>query len=249
MPVNLPFTVTLVSGKAWARSAALRAIFSLSIILSLGARAILAADLVTSPREDRFQAGEALLIDVTLDTAGFINGGYAIDSAGYADLPVVGRVNVHGKSPEDVESFLSAKLSNYLRDININVTPCIRLTLLGNFRNQGQHYVSPGATVWEAILQAGGMADERKLDELHVLRGKGRMDIDVLGEYSRGKTLAAAGIRSGDIIVLPVSRPDEGFWFYFRETLSATAQVATIASTVLTVYITYQLLDLQRDQN
>lgn len=204
--------------------------------------------LPTAPRSDRFKAGEALTLFGATDTAGFINGGYPIDSLGYVDLPIVKRVHVDGRTQDELEVFLAEKLANYLRDLHIKATPAIRLTLLGNFRNQGLHYVDPKSTLFEAFRLAGGMADERNLDEIEVLRGNGPIGINVWESYSRGSTLLAAGFRSGDILALPVTRPDEGFWFYFRESLSATAQIATIASTVLTVYITYQLLDLQRNQ-
>jgi protein involved in polysaccharide export with SLBB domain len=219
-----------------------------ALLLLAAPAALLAAGLPTAPRSERFKAGEALILTSATDTGSFLDGGYPIDSAGYADLPILKRVQVHGRTQDELENFLSEKLSNHLRDVHLKAAPAIRLTLLGNFERQGLHYVDPKATLWEAVLQAGGMADERKLDEIHVRRGAGNVDIDVWEQYSRGATVAAAGFRSGDVIVLPVSRPDEGFWFYFRESLSATAQIATIASTVLTVYITYQLLDLQRNQ-
>lgn len=221
----------------------------LALLLFGAPAAILATAMPTAPRSERFKAGEALTLSSATDTGSFLDGGYPIDSAGYVDLPIVKRVQVHGRTQDELEAFLSEKLSIHLRDVHLKAAPAIRLTLLGNFERQGLHYVDPKATLWEAMRQAGGMADERKLDEIRVRRGSGTVDIDVWEQYSRGATVAAAGFRSGDVIVLPVARPDEGFWFYFRETLSATAQIATIASTVLTVYITYQLLDLQRDQN
>jgi hypothetical protein len=49
--------------------------------------------------------------------------------------------------------------------------------------------------------------------------------------------LLASGIRSGDIFVIPVPRDNTGFWYYFRESITLTAQVAAIISTVLTAYL------------
>jgi protein involved in polysaccharide export with SLBB domain len=203
--------------------------------------------IATAPSDERFVPGEALHLDVSLDSAAFLNGGYAIDSAGYASVPVLGRIQVGGKSQGEVEEFLGQKLSNYLRDTHIRATPAIRLTLLGHFVRQGQYYVSPKATLWEAVRAAGGIAGERNLDKITVQRGEETIAISFLNEYSAGKTLLAAGIRSGDIFVIPVPRDNTGAWYWFRESLGATAQIATIASTLLTAYITYLLLEDNRN--
>lgn len=156
----------------------------------------------TAPSGEHFIAGEALLVDVPLDSTSFLTGGYAIDSAGYADLPVVGRLHVAGKTRDDLEAYLGQKLANYLKDTHIRAVPCIRLTLLGHWTRQGQYYVSPKSTVWEAVGLAGGIGGERNLDKLVVMRGELVLAIRLLDEYSSGRTLKAAGIRSGDIFMI-----------------------------------------------
>jgi protein involved in polysaccharide export with SLBB domain len=225
-------------------AAASRGLLLLALLVSaaLGAE----GSVSTAPSGQVFVAGEALHVDVPLDSAAFITGGYAIDSAGYTELPVVGRLHVAGKTRDDLETYLGQKLSNYLKDTHIRAVPCIRLTLLGHWTRQGQFYVSPGATVWEAVRMAGGIGGERNLDKLVVLRGDQTLPIRLLEEYSAGRTLRGAGIRSGDIFMIPVPRDNSGFWYWFTQGLTATAQIATIASTVLTSYITY-LLITERD--
>ncbi len=207
------------------------------------------ATLVTAPSDDRFVPGEAIRLEVPLDTGSFLNGGYPIDSAGFAEVPVIGRVLVGGRTRGEVEEFLGQKLSNHLRDTHIHATPAIRLTLLGHFVRQGQYYVSPKTTLWEAVYEAGGIAGERNLDKITVQRGERTLDINFLDEYSAARTLQGAGIRSGDICIIPVPRDNAGTWYWVRESLGAVAQVATIASTVLTVYITYLLLEESRENN
>lgn len=214
-----------------------------AVLLSLAFAFPSSAGLLIAPRSDKFKAGEALTIQAATDTGWFMNGGYPIDSAGFVDLPILKRVHVDGRTQDELETLLAEKLANYIRDPHIKAAPAIRLSLLGNFTRQGLHYVDPKSTLWEAVHTAGGMADERLLPRLHVLRGEKPLEVDVLDAYSKGLTLGAAGIRSGDIIVLPVSRPDEGFWFYFRESLTALSSLATIATAVLTLYITYQVTD------
>lgn len=218
---------------------------SLGTALLAGALSVAAQGLPTAPSDERFVAGEALDVRVPLDSAAFLNGGYAIDSAGFAELPVVGRIEVAGRTRASVEEFLGQKFSNYLKDTHIQVVPAIRLTLLGFWTRQGQYYVSPKATVWDAVYKAGGMAGEVTLDQIVVRRGESEIEVSFLDEYSRGRTLAAAGVRSGDIFVMPVPRENAGAWYWLREGLAATATVATIITSFLTVYITYTLLDDQ----
>lgn len=213
------------------------------LAFSAGYAAGTAQTLATAPSDERFVAGEALAIDIPMDTSAFLIGGYPIDSAGYAELPILGRIEVGGKQRGMVEEFVGQKLSNYLKDTHIQITPAIRLTLLGHWGRQGQYYVSSRTTVWEAVYRAGGIGGERNLDKIKVMRGEGELPISLLSEYSKGTTLAAAGIRSGDIFVMPVPRDNTGAWYWFRETLGATAEIATVASTLLTAYITYLLIE------
>jgi protein involved in polysaccharide export with SLBB domain len=198
-----------------------------------------AASLVTSSHDEIFVAGEALTIDVALDTAAFLSGGYPIDSAGFVDLPVLGKFQVGGRPRDDVEAYLGQKFANYLRDTHIKVVPAVRLTLLGFWLRQGMYYVNPKSTVWEAVYISGGIAGERTIDKIEVMRGTKVTTISFLDEYSRGTTVAAAGIRSGDIIVVPVPRDNAGFWYWFRETITLTAQVATILTSAMSAYIIY----------
>ena len=204
-----------------------------------------AAGLPTMPREETFSAGGALTIEVPLDTAGIIKGGYPIDSAGYADLPVVGRVLVDGKTQNDVETYLAERLANYLKDTHIKVAPAFRITMLGHWEKQGQYYVPPNTTVWETARLAGGIAGERTLDDIEVMRGESVTPIRFLDVYSKGSTLANAGFKSGDIIVVPVPRDNTGTWYWIKESLGVTAQLAGVLTGVASVYITYQVFKNQ----
>lgn len=234
------------NAKRWGRFSLLG--FGLVLTLTLSqavAQGAATASLPTSLHNGVFGKGEALLLKATVDTASLLNGGYSIDSNGYADLPIVGRVEIVGHSREEVENYLSAKLANYLRDTHIKVEPAIRLTLLGSWERPGQYYVSPNATLFDAIWPSGGIAGERTLDQIRVQRGESTTGISFLTAYSSGVSLAQAGIRSGDLIVIPIPRDNTGFWYWFTQSLTATAQVAAIVSAVLSTYITYQLIDSQ----
>jgi protein involved in polysaccharide export with SLBB domain len=195
--------------------------------------------------EEVFVAGEALTLDVALDTSAFLAGGYPIDSAGYAEFPVVGKIFVAGRSREDLEAYLGQKFANYLKDTHIKAVPAIRLTLIGYWVRQGMYYVNPNSTVWDAVYISGGIAGERTLDKIDVMRGSSVTTIAFLDEYSKGATLKQSGIRSGDIIVVPVPRDNVGFWYWFRETITLTAQIAAVLTSAMSAYIIYLNLENQ----
>ena|GEM_PF-1613847 len=198
---------------------------------------------------DVFRANEGMILRIPLDTGSVLNGAYPIDSAGYVRLPILGRMFIHGKTEAEVQTHLGQKLSSYLKDINIIAAPAIRLTLIGHWQKPGMLYVEAGASVWETCRLVGGPAGEQNLEKWKVMRGTSTLDVSLLDEFSRGSTLRKAGIRSGDIFVIPVPNPQSGFWYWFRESLSVTAQIAGIVGTTLTVYITYLILERDSDLN
>jgi protein involved in polysaccharide export with SLBB domain len=202
------------------------------------------ADILTpsDTTQERFRVGQALSISVPLDTGSILKGGYAIDSSGFVELPVMGRIYVADKTRGEVEAYLAEKMANYLKDTHIVVIPCMRITMLGFWIRQGQYYVSPNMTVYEAVYKAGGIGGDRNLDKITVQRGSTKLDIPFLDAYSREMTLARAGIRSGDIVVIPIPRDNTGFWYWFNQSLSTTAQLASIAGGLLSIYLTYTLI-------
>jgi polysaccharide biosynthesis/export protein len=215
--------------------------FSLALVFGISMAGYLhAAPLPLGLHDEVFKAGEALLLDAPMDTAGFLNAGYAIDKDGFTDLPILGKIEVGGHTREEVEAFLGEKLANYLRDTHIMAKPAYRITLLGHWMRPGQYYVSPNATLFEAVQPAGGIAGERTLDAIRVQRGDTNTSISFLNAYSQGISLEKSGIHSGDLVVIPVPRDNTGFWYWFQQSLSTTAQIATITSSII---VTYLLID------
>ncbi len=214
-------------------------IISTTAPMSLGSELDSNATTVETRTTGVFQANEAMIIKVPLDTTSVLNGAFSIDSAGYANLPIIGRMYVNGKTTETVETYLGQKMASYLRDTHIMATPVIRLTLLGLWQKPGMLYVGSEASVWDACRLAGGPGSEVNLFKWRVMRGKQVLSISLLDEFSRGTSLRRAGVRSGDIFVIPIPNPQAGFWYWFRESLTITAQVAAITTTGLTAYLTY----------
>ncbi len=200
---------------------------------------------VADDLEPVFKAGETMAVQVPLDTASVLNGYYTVDSMGFVNLPVMGRVYIHNRGVQEIQSMISQKMSSYMRDTHVTVSPVIRLAILGSWKKPGMYYVNPEASVWDACMAAGSPVYERKIYKWKVMRGTAELPIVLADEFSRGTSLRNAGIRSGDIFVIPVPDPNAGFWYWFKESLTATAQVASVAATALTAYLTYRVLEHQ----
>ncbi len=214
-----------------------------------------AQDLEQGARSQRFKAGEAIIIRVPLDTTSIFNDGYPIDAAGYAEIPVVGKIKVDGRRRQDVEEYLGQRLAQYLRDVHITALPAARLTLLGYWQRPGMVYVDANATLWDIVYGARpqvndashgrGPAGEDNILKLKAMRGKETLDLDILESLSAGATFADAGLKSGDMLVIPNPEGHHA-WYWIRESLVATAQLATIITAIATVYITYQIYENQQ---
>jgi len=216
-----------------------------AVCLFLATAALAAADKNPSQR-DVFRAGDGIMITVPLDTDAVINGTFPIDSAGYADLPVMGRVYVNNKSVKLIEDFVSKEMAQYLRDPHLSVRPAYRLTFLGNWQRPGMHWVDAEASVWEAAKVVGGPVNAIDLDDWYIMRGYHDVSSDILADFARGSSLREAGVRSGDIFVIPIPDPTVGFWPRFKEVLTVTAQLAGTAAALATVYVTYLIYESTR---
>ena len=192
------------------------------------------------PSRDVFRAGDGVLLSVPMDTESVMNGGFPIDSAGFVDLPVVGRLFVHGKTAKYVEDYVSKEMAQYLRDTHVRARPAVRLLLVGFWQHPGMHYVEAEASVWESAKLAGGPAGEVNIKKWIVMRGSEDLSIPILDEFSRGTSLRNAGVQSGDIFVIPIPNEHSGFWYWFTQGLGAAAQAATIVTTVLITYLIFR---------
>lgn len=214
--------------------------------LRIAAFAVLLLGAMPAWTEETFKAGESLTLTVPLDTGSIFNNSYPIDSLGYAELPVLGMVQVGGRTRTEVQETLSKQLAEYLRDSHVQAVPTVRVTFLGHWVRPGMFYANPEKSLWDIVRDAGGPAGELTLDKLAVLRGDQEVPLEILNAFAQGRNFRSAGLKSGDIIVLPVPTAG-GFWYWFRESLTVTTQLATVASTLLTAYVTYLLYDSQQD--
>ena len=110
--------------------------------------------------------------------------GYRVDSDGYIDMPVIGRLFVKGKTVEEVKREAERRIiaTQYLRDVNVQVVyMSFRLTILGEVNAPGSYIIQSQKV---NILEALGLAKDLNMfanrDNLLVIRDKNN-----IREYGR----------------------------------------------------------------
>lgn len=84
---------------------------------------------------------------------------YSVDQAGYISFPLVGAVPARGRTLQELEGQIAAKLKQgYLRDpdVSIEVDRYRSIFVMGEVGQPGQYTYVPGMTIQNAIAVAGG---------------------------------------------------------------------------------------------
>ncbi|HEX3019357.1 MAG TPA: polysaccharide biosynthesis/export family protein [Chitinispirillaceae bacterium] len=157
-----------------------------------------------------FNAGDGLRISVPLDSTSFINGIYPIDGNGDIFLPIIGQYHVANQNPEEIEGFLKKAYEQYLHYPEIQVTPLIRVGLLGGFNRSGMYYVEPHRSMWDLISMAGGTVHEKGLKKMHWERDRKVLNKNLIPYLESGKSLQSIGFKSGDQVWTPTNNRSFG---------------------------------------
>lgn len=102
--------------------------------------------------------------------------GYRVDTDGFIDIPVIGRVKAHGKTVEELKRdiFQRVEATQYLPDVNIQVMYLsFRITILGEVNAPGSYIIQSQKM---NVLEAIGLANDLNLfanrDNILVIREK-----------------------------------------------------------------------------
>lgn len=146
--------------------------------------------------------GDAIRIRVYGDSA--LSGEYRVNENGRVVLPVVGRRQVGGLSPDSLRADLQAAYGEFYRDPVLDVTVLRRISILGAVRQPGLYPVDPTVSLAEALATAGGITGSADRDGIRLIR-EGRV---IREELDRQTLLGRTPIRSGDRIYVT-----EKSWF------------------------------------
>ncbi|WP_332685191.1 polysaccharide biosynthesis/export family protein [Bosea sp. (in: a-proteobacteria)] len=123
---------------------------------------------------------------------------YAVDSTGRISMPLIGRVEAHGRTTVQLERAIEARLrAGYLREprVSVEVDAYRPFFVLGEVSNSGQFPFVNGMTVQTAVAIAGGFTPRGQRNYAEVTR---LMD----GQLVTGTVPITYPVRPGDTIVI-----------------------------------------------
>lgn len=161
-------------------------------------------------REYRIGPGDVLAVDVWKEPdASSISVPVRLD--GKISLPMVGELTVLGVTPAELETTLTARYREFIRDarptVIIREINSQKVYLIGEVRREGPIRLQAPINVLQALAEAGGVTDYAKRRKIYILRTQLNRqlilpfdyDAVVRGEKMEQNILLAAG----DTIIVP----------------------------------------------
>jgi polysaccharide export outer membrane protein len=156
--------------------------------------------------------GDALSVDVWKNPE--LSVAVPVRPDGRISMPLLGDVNVGGKSPEAVADEIEERLAEYVRDpqVSVIVTGVGSSEYLSRVRVTGavQQPVSmpyrPGMTVMDVVLEAGGVNEFANPAGTRLYRvDEGVRSVDLKAILERGDLSTNYTLRPGDVVTIPQS--------------------------------------------
>ncbi|MBL0371350.1 polysaccharide export protein [Rhizobium sp. KVB221] len=123
---------------------------------------------------------------------------YSVDQAGYIAFPLVGAVPARGRTLQELEGQIAAKLQQgFLRnpDVTIEVDRYRSIFVMGEVGQPGQYTYVPGMTIQNAIAVAGGYSARANQANADLTR-------KINGEILTGRVLISDPVLAGDTIYI-----------------------------------------------
>ncbi|MDP3898217.1 MAG: polysaccharide biosynthesis/export family protein [Mesorhizobium sp.] len=121
---------------------------------------------------------------------------YSVDQSGYIAFPLVGAIAARGRSAQQLEADIAAKLRNgFLRDpdVSVEIDRYRPIFVMGEVGSAGQYSYVPGMTVQKAIAAAGGFTARGNQTTVDITRS-------VNGKVMTGRVVTSDPLIPGDTV-------------------------------------------------
>jgi protein involved in polysaccharide export with SLBB domain len=148
--------------------------------------------------------GERLLLVVDGEPA--LSDTFLVKPGPQIVLPGIGPVPLAGVGRDSVAPYLKTCLARYVRAApSVHVTILMRVAVLGEVERPGFYAVSSDQPLADVMMRAGGPTKDALVPDIRVERGDRRLlaGDKLATAMTSGATVGAAGIVSGDRIVVP----------------------------------------------
>lgn len=143
----------------------------------------------------RLDSGDRLRVVVFGQTD--LSNTYLIDQAGYISMPLIGSVAARGRTTQELEGEVAAKLKSgrFLRDpdVSVEIDRYRPFFIMGEVASAGQYPFVSGMTVQTAVAIAGGFTPRAQRGDVDVTR-------QINGKVTTVRLLPTQPVLPGDTI-------------------------------------------------
>ena len=164
--------------------------------------AMIAASLRQRLRDGDFAIGDRLVLSYVTDVSHTDT--MTVRSGREVELPGKIMVSLAGVLRSEVKDRLSTELLKYVRAEQIDVTPLMRVGVLGDVAHPGYFAFASDIPLTDVIMGAGGPTATADLDRSVVRRGNVvyKSAVETRAAIARGLTLDQFGLNAGDELVI-----------------------------------------------
>ena len=151
------------------------------------------------------------VVKLTFPGSPELNESQKIQTDGRINLPMIGQVNAAGKSLASLQAELSARYKPQLQNTEVVVTldsAVIPVVISGAVEKPGKLFFDRPTTVFQAIMEAGGVNEFGSLKNIHLIRTTNGQQVTQtldLRSTLHGTTTRAVYVKNGDVIYVPES--------------------------------------------
>ncbi len=163
----------------------------------------------------RVQPGDTLRIEVIEDST--LNRTVLVSPDGRISVPSAGAFRVSGRTIEQIQATLSARLAdNFINppSVFVDITalapededaedPVVAIFVVGEATNVGRVELEPGTTLMQAIGQFGGFTNFAATKRLQLRRGSVIYQINYHDILNGNSSNGGVRMHEGDVIVVP----------------------------------------------
>lgn len=165
--------------------------------------------------------GDRLLVKLWVDSA--FADTVRIAEDGVAILPRIGPVQLGALPLSSVADSVRRAYARVFSVPAVEVSPLIRVTVLGEVRRPGIYFIEPGSAARELVALAGGLTEIARESRIILIRGKSRERVKSWLSLSGVETM----LQSGDAIVA-----ERESWIQ-RNTFTLVSAASVLTSIIL----------------
>jgi len=144
--------------------------------------------------------------------------GLYVDTDGTIQFPLIGSVQVAGKTAEQIREFLEQALARFVKDPKVTAqvifNGSIRYYLLGQFVTPGMKFADRPMRLLEALSLGGSIVmDHASLAGAYVARGGRRLPVNFRRLLREGDMRQNISLRPGDAVGVPDNLSEQAFVF------------------------------------